>query len=151
MCNAVVLSQTECRSHRGNDPGKKIQVNCVDYITLAGQPRLGSVWKAHKNIQHKHFAPPPPPKNPILGCDPSRHLQDPPGPKSQKSLKKGLLGGPQKSPRKYPKKSKNTQNCPKIGIFGLFQVFFETFLQTPQKTFFETFLRFRARRVRRLL
>ena len=87
-------------------------------------------------------------------CDPSRHLQespDPPGPKSQKRLKKGLLGGPQKSPKKYLKKSKNTQKCPKIGISWLFRVFFETFLRTPKKTLFETFLRFRARRVGRLL
>ena len=90
----------------------------------------------------------------ILICDPSRHLQEspgPPGPKSQKSLKKGLSGGRQKSPKKYPKKSKNTQKGPKIGIFRLFLLFFGTFLQTPQKTFFETFLRFQARRARRLL
>ena len=41
-------------------------------------------------------------------CDPSDHLQEslgPPGPKSQKSLKKSLFGGLQKSPQKYPKKS----------------------------------------------
>ena len=38
-----------------------------------------------------------------------------------------------------------------FGIFRLFRVFFETFLQTPKKTPFETFLRFRARRARRLL
>ena len=54
------------------------------------------------------------------GCDPSDHLQEspgPPGPKSQKSLKKSLFGGPQKSPRKYPKKSKNTPKSPILGIF----------------------------------
>ena len=87
-------------------------------------------------------------------CDPSRHLQEspgPPGPKSQKSLKKGLLGGLQKSPKKYPKKSKNTDFRTFLGIFSPFRVFFGTFLQTPQKTFFETFSRFRARRARRLL
>ena len=86
-------------------------------------------------------------------CDPSRHLQEspgPPGPKSQKSLKKGLFGGLEKSLKKYPKKSKNTEKIPKrakIGIFRLFRVFFETFFQTLLKTF----LRFRAWRARRLL
>ena len=52
--------------------------------------------------------------------DPSRHLQespDPPGLKSQKSLKKGLFGGAQKSPKKYPKKSKNTDFRAFLGIF----------------------------------
>ena len=87
-------------------------------------------------------------------CDPSRHLQespDPPGPKSQKSLQKGPFGGPQKSLKKYPEKSKNTDFWTFLGIFRLFRVFFGTFLRTPKKTFFETFLRFRAWRVRRLL
>ena len=49
-------------------------------------------------------------------CDPSDHLQESPGPKSQKSLKKSLFGGPQTSPRKYPKRSK----IPQIGLFGVF-------------------------------
>ena len=69
------------------------------------------------------------------------------GPEIEKCLKKGLLGGLQKSPRKYPKVSKNTQKGPKIVIFRPFRVFFVTFLQIPpQKTLFETFLRFRALR-----
>ena len=88
-----------------------------------------------------------PPHQKDVSCDPSRHLQEslgPPGPKSQKSLKKGLLGGLEKSLEKYPKKArkipkKNTQKGPKIDIFRLFRVFFETFRQTPQKTLFETF------------
>ena len=87
-------------------------------------------------------------------CDPSDHLQEspgPPGPKSQKSLKKSLFGGLQKSPRKYPKKTKNTQNWTFLGIFRLFRVFSGTFLQTPKNTLFETFLGFRARWARRLL
>ena len=87
-------------------------------------------------------------------CDPSDHLQESPGPpglKSQKSLKKSLFRGLQKSPRKCPKKSKNTQNWTFSGVFRLFRVFSGTFLQTPQKTLFETFLGFRARRARRLL
>ena len=50
-----------------------------------------------------------------VACDPSRHLQESPGPlgpKSQKSLKKGLLGGLEKSLKKYLKKSPNTEkNC----------------------------------------
>ena len=36
----------------------------------------------------------------LLLCDPSRHLQEspgPPGPKAQKSLKKGLFGGLQET------------------------------------------------------
>ena len=64
-------------------------------------------------------------------------------------------GGLEKSLEKYPKKSKNIDFRTFLGIFsGIFRpfrVFFETFLQTPQKTLFEPFLRFRARRARRLL
>ena len=40
-------------------------------------------------------------------CDPSRHLQEspgPPGPKSQKSLKKGFLGGSGEKSQKMPEK-----------------------------------------------
>ena len=53
-------------------------------------------------------------------CDPSRHLQEspgPPGPKSQKSLKKGIFGGLEKSLEKYPKKSKNIDFQTFLGIF----------------------------------
>ena len=46
-----------------------------------------------------------------------------------------------KNTRKSLKTPKNTQKGPKIGIFRLFQVFFET--PDPKKTLFETFLRFR--------
>ena len=75
----------------------------------------------------------------LFCCDPSDHLQEspgPPGPKSQKSLKKSVFGGPQKSPRKYPKKSKNT---PKIGLLGVFFDFFGYFRGLfcgPPKTLF---------------
>ena len=44
-----------------------------------------------------------------------------------------------KNTRKSLKIPKNTQKGPKIGIFRLFRVFFETFLQTPKKTLLETF------------
>ena len=71
------------------------------------------------------------------GCDPSRHLQEspgPPGPKSQKNLKKRLLGGLLKSPRKYPKKKPKMPTFgPFLDIFRHFRVFFGTFLETPQK------------------
>ena len=56
-------------------------------------------------------------------CDPSRHLQEspgPPGPKSQKSLKKGPFGGLEKSLEKYPKKSKNIDFRTFLGIFSVF-------------------------------
>ena len=86
--------------------------------------------------------------NIILGCDPSHHLQEslgPPGPKSQKSLKKGLFGGLENSLKKYPKSLKIPIFGPFwvcFGIFRFFRVFFESFLQTPQKTLFETFCDF---------
>ena len=76
------------------------------------------------------------------------------GPESAKKSQKGSFGGGgglQKSHKKYPKKSKNTFFWTTLGIFRLFRVFSGTFLQTPQKTLSETFLRFRARRARRLL
>ena len=78
-------------------------------------------------------------------CDPSRHLQEspnPPGPKSQKSLEEGLLGGLQKRPQKYPKKSENTNFRTFLGIFWLFRVFFGTFLQTPRRPFSRLFCDF---------
>ena len=49
------------------------------------------------------------------------------GPKSQKKSQKVFFGGLQKSPRKYPKKSKNTNFRPFLGIFRLLQVFGGTF------------------------
>ena len=68
-----------------------------------------------------------------------------------RSLRRSFGGSAAKSKTKYPKKSKNTNFRTFLGIFRLLRVFFGTFLQTPQKTIFETFLRFRARRARRLL
>ena len=63
----------------------------------------------------------------------------------KKISKKGLFGGPQKSLKKYPEKSKNTDFRTFLAIFRLFRVYFGTFLQAPKKTFFETFfLRFRV-------
>ena len=49
-----------------------------------------------------------------------------------KQSQKACFGGLQKSPRKYPKKSKNTRKSPILGIFRLFRVFSGTFLQTPK-------------------
>ena len=92
-----------------------------------------------------HSPKPPFWKTDPFVCDPSRHVQEfpgPPGPKLQKSLEKGLSGGLQKSLQKYPKKSKNTDFRTFLSIFRLFRVFLGTFLQTPEKTFFETFCDF---------
>ena len=78
-------------------------------------------------------------------CDPSHHLQEspgPPGPKSQKSLKKGLLGGLQKSPKKYPKKSKNTNFRTFLGIFRLFRFFLGLFCRPPERPFLRLFCDF---------
>ena len=86
----------------------------------------------------------------VLRPDLLQESPGPPGPKSQKSLEKSLFGGPQKSPKKYAKESKNTRKGPENWYFLTFRVFFGAFLQTPKKTLFETFLRFRAGRVRRL-
>ena len=66
--------------------------------------------------------------------------------------KRGVLGGAQKV---YVAKVYVLFRSPKkglkIGIFRRSRVFLGTFLPTPKKTFFETFLRFRALRARRLL
>ena len=78
-------------------------------------------------------------------CDPSRHLQEspgPPGPKSQKSLKKGLLGGLQKSPEKYPKKSKNTQKVWKSVFLDFFGYFSGLFCRPPKRPFLRLFCDF---------
>ena len=64
------------------------------------------------------------------------------GPKSQNSHKNGLLGGLQKGPAKYPKESKNSARSLKIGLFGLFRVFWGTFLQTAQRPFLRLFCDF---------
>ena len=80
-----------------------------------------------------------------IHCDPSDHLQEspgPPGPKSQKSLKKSLFGGPQKSPRKYPKKSKNTPKSPILGIFYFFRYFRGLFCGPPKRLFLRLFCDF---------
>ena len=94
-------------------------------------------WQGPRKSLFSHF-----------DCDPSRHLQespDPPGPKSQKVSRKGLFGGLQKSPQKYPKKSKNTDFRTFLGIFRLFWVFFGTFLQTPERPFLRLFCDFGPR------
>ena len=75
------------------------------------------------------------------------------GPEVAKMSQKGSFRGSAEKSQKIPKKSKNTDFRTILGIyiFRLFRVFFGTFLQTPEKTLFETFLRVRARRARRLL
>ena len=87
-------------------------------------------------------------------CDPSNHLAGvsaPSGPKiAKKSQKESLQGSAKKVP-KTPRTSKNTPQNPILGILLLFALFPGTFLQTPEKTLFNTFLRFWARRARRLL
>ena len=78
-------------------------------------------------------------------CDPSRHLQeslDPPGPKSQKSLKKSLFGGPQKSLKKYPKKSKKPKKVRKSVIFDFFGYFLRLFCGPPKRLFSRLFCDF---------
>ena len=96
-----------------------------------------AIWNRSKS-NHCHFS--------SDLCDPSDHLKEslgPPGPKSQKSLKKSLLGGLQKkSPKisakveKYPKKSN-------FGYFSTFTVIFGDFLADPRKdSFRDSFLRF---------
>ena len=79
----------------------------------------------------------------------------PSGPEIQKkSRKESFCGSAKKSP-KIPKKiekySKKTQIWTFSCVSRLFRVFSGTFLQTPKKTLFETFLGFGPRRARRLL
>ena len=60
----------------------------------------------------------------LQSCDSSDHLQESlshPGPKR---LQKSLLRGLQKSPRTYPKKSKNTPQKSNIWVFGDFFGYF---------------------------
>ena len=74
-------------------------------------------------------------------CDSSRHLQeslDPPGPKSQ-SLKKSLFGGPQKSLKKYPKKSTNTDFRRKSVFVDFFGYFLRLFCGPPKRLFLDFF------------
>ena len=52
---------------------------------------------------------------------------------NQRRLIKGILGGLQRSPRKYPKKSKNNQKGSKMDILRLFQAFAGTLLQTANR------------------
>ena len=81
-------------------------------------------------------------------CDPSDHLQEspgPPGPKSQKSLKKSLGGLQKKSPRKYPKKSKQRPKKSTFGyFFDFFRYFWGLFCRPPKRLFLRRFLRFWA-------
>ena len=72
----------------------------------------------------------------------------------KKSRKESFWGSAKESPentRKSRKIPEKVQIWYFSGIFRLFRVFSGTFLQTPKKTLFETFLGFRARRARRLL
>ena len=70
------------------------------------------------------------------GCDPSDHLQESPGPKSQKNLKKNLFGGLRKSPRKYPKKIKKYTKKSNFGNFLTFSGIFGDFFADPPKDSF---------------
>ena len=76
-------------------------------------------------------------------------VSGPSGPEIAKKSQKGSFWGSgeksQKIPEKVQKYQKNTQKGPKIGIFRLFRVFLETFLQIPKRPFLRLFLRFRAR------
>ena len=80
-------------------------------------------------------------KSPNLQKSPS-----PLGPKSQKSLKKGVFGGLAKSLKKNPKKPKKSQTIPKKVRKSVFWDFFGYFLRLcsrpPQKTLFEIFCDF---------
>ena len=59
---------------------------------------------------------------------------------TKKSQKRSFWGSAEKSQKKTQKTSKNTDFRTYLGIFKLSRVFFETFLWTPKRTFFETFL-----------
>ena len=76
-------------------------------------------------------------------CDPSEHLQKSPGPEGpelRKKIKRGLFGGLQKSPRKYPKKSENTQNWTLFSdLFGYFR---GLFCRPPKRLFLRLFCNF---------
>ena len=61
---------------------------------------------------------------------------------AKKISKKGHFGGPQKSLKKYPEKSKNTDFRTFLGIFRFFRVFSGTFVQTRKKTFLRFFCDF---------
>ena len=63
----------------------------------------------------------------------------PPGPKSQKKSQKRSSRGVGEKSQNISKMSKNTDLRTFLGIFRFFRVFLGTFLQTPEKTFFEFF------------
>ena len=71
--------------------------------------------------------PPTPPKiwRITKSCDPSDHLQESPGPKSQESLEKSW-GSAKRSP-KIPEKVENTPKSPNLGLFRVFFDFFGYF------------------------
>ena len=72
-------------------------------------------------------------------CDPSDHLQEspgPPGPKSQKSLKKSLFGGLQKKSPKIPEKAKKYTKLDFLVYFLAFSGIFGDFFADPQKDSF---------------
>ena len=81
-------------------------------------------------------------------------VSGPSGPEIAKKSQKGSWGGLEKSLDKYPKKSKNTEKIPKKvrkSIFLDFFGYFSRLFSRPPQDPFETFLRFRAQRARRLL
>ena len=80
----------------------------------------------------------------VYYCDPSRHLQESPA-RNRKKSKKGSFGGSGQKSQKIPKKVR------KSVFLDFFRVFFETCSRPPKGPFLRLFLRFRARRARRLL
>ena len=83
-------------------------------------------------------------------CDPSDHLQESPGPVQARNPKKRLkkkvsflvfLGFCKETPRKYPKKPKNTQIIKwTFGVFFFrFSGIFGDFVTDPQKHFLRLF------------
>ena len=71
------------------------------------------------------------PEPPFIG------VSGPSGPEIAKKSQKGLFGGLEKSLKKYPKNSKNTENIPKKVRKSVFLDFFAYFLRRffsrPQK------------------
>ena len=67
-------------------------------------------------------------------------VSGPSGPEIAKKISKRVFWGAaeKKVPKNTRQSPKNTPKSPKIGILGFVRVFFGTFLQTPQKTLFET-------------
>ena len=76
------------------------------------------------------------PERPFTG------VSGPSGPEIPKKSRKESFWGLQKSPRKHPKKSKNTRKSPNLVFFGYFLTFsgiFGDFFADPQKDSFRDF------------